>query len=952
MRNKLLAYPFLALLTILTITAEAQTWERIYYSEPIDDIFPFFYSSANKIFLEDDGSFLFAANVQEQNQFVWTDANGYIINTANAPSSNSEMIRSSDQNFVIASRLGTSSPLNEDVRIAKYDIDGNLIWDHHPEGYIFGNEAVSELIQTSDGHYIIVGARGNTSSNEAYPYISKVAEDGNLLWKIVGDVLPENNIFNYDVVETSDGGYFMAGSSNWFTTNNPIITDATKLDVNGNVLWTSGLETDLQVVDMLPAEDGSIVLLGRKMNYDFGLLKIDANGATIWESTFPSSSFPFAYVTKLISTNDGGYAVLANTQGETEDIHLLKLSNTGTIQWERSYGGALNDQGNDIIQLEDDGFLISGSANGAGEDAAFYIIRTDVLGNSLTDVIEGQVRYDTNTNCIPEAEEQALENWIVSASNEGGTYYAAVDENGQYNIEVGAETFEVVLHEPNDYWNTCVDSVLVDVTTNNQLDFAEQSVEQCPLMEVSVQSTVFVLCEQADMNIVYENQGTSLAEAAYIEITLADSLQLTAASIPYTVLGDNNYSFAIGDVDFLTSGAFTITVQVGCDIELMGQSLCVDAHIYPDESCLSIDPEWSGASIAVSAQCIGDEANFVIKNVGNEDMIEALQYTVIEDHVIMLQGQTYGPLIAGASINIPKPANGHFYRIESEQVAHHPGISMPSAFIEACGTGEDGSVSLGFVNQFPLNDAATFEDITCLEVVAAYDPNVKQATPIGFDEEHFISANTSIDYIIKFQNTGTAPANKVVITDQLSKDLDPATINLAASSHLYDFELLADGLMRFTFNDIALPDSTTNERESHGFVSFKINQQKDLAIGTIINNTASIFFDYNPAIITNTTHHTIGENFITVNIGEVLAKDIKITVSPNPFSTLANIHLEGEQLSLLNIRVFDASGKELINDQFSSTDYELKANHLAKGIHFYQILQNGILLNTGQLIVQ
>lgn len=954
MKNRILKHPFIALFILLFVQANAQGWERIYYSDLTNPISADLYSAANKGFVEDDGSFLFAAIVQGQNQFIWTDSNGYITNSVNTLSSTRKMIRADDQNFVIASRLNSNtSPANEDVKITKFDVQGNLIWEHHPEGYLFGNEAVSDFIQSSDGAYVIVGARANPPAQQAASYISKVAEDGTLLWKQIGLDLPATNVSNYYVVETSDGGYFMVGSSAWFTSNNPLLTDARKLDQDGNLEWMGSLETDFQVSDMFIAPDGSIVLSGNTVNFENALRVINDNGETLWETTFTLNNSEPTNIVKCVATNDGGYAVLVNVYGEQNDLYLLKLDSNGNEEWVQSYGGALDDSGQDVLQLEDNGFLIVGAANIVDESAGVYLIRTDERGNSISNLIEGQVRYDTNENCIVENEEQALENWIVSATNAGGIFYGSVDESGHYSIDVGAETFEVVMHEPNDYWSTCVDSVMVDATANATVDFAEQSIEQCPLMEVSVQTGLLRLCEQATVTVFYENQGTALAQDAYVEVVLADSLSLVDASVAYTDLGNNSYSFDIGDVDFLTNGSFNITVQVGCDISLMGQSMCIDAHIYPDESCLDPDPAWSGASIAVSGECTEGEVNFVIENVGAQDMTEALHYTVIEDHVIMLQGQSYGPLAAGQSITIPKPANGTFYRLESEQVANHPGaMSMPSAFIEACGTAEDGSVSLGFVNQFPLNDGAPYLDINCTEVVAAYDPNVKEATPIGFENEHFIRANTSIDYTIRFQNTGTAPANQVILHDQLSKDLDPTTINLGASSHDFDFELLANGLIRFTFNDIALPDSTTNEPASHGFVSFTIDQQKDLAIGTVIENSAAIFFDFNPAIITNTTYHTIGENFITVNVGEVLAKDVNISVSPNPFSALATIYVEAENTDDLNIRVFDASGKELIRDQFSSANYELRADHLAKGIHFYQIRQAGVLINSGKLVVQ
>ncbi len=68
-----------------------------------------------------------------------------------------------------------------------------------------------------------------------------------------------------------------------------------------------------------------------------------------------------------------------------------------------------------------------------------------------------------------------------------------------------------------------------------------------------------------------------------------------------------------------------------------------------------------------------------------------------------------------------------------------------------------------------------------------------------------------------------------------------------------------------------MPDSTTNEVESHGFIKFKVNQIPNLAEGIVLENNAGIYFDFNDPIITNTTQHTINyftPNFVTTNISE------------------------------------------------------------------------------------
>jgi uncharacterized repeat protein (TIGR01451 family) len=159
----------------------------------------------------------------------------------------------------------------------------------------------------------------------------------------------------------------------------------------------------------------------------------------------------------------------------------------------------------------------------------------------------------------------------------------------------------------------------------------------------------------------------------------------------------------------------------------------------------------------------------------------------------------------------------------------------------------------------PLEDAHPEENYKFIEreILGAYDPNMKTVSPIGYTENHYISnANTGLDYTIYFQNTGNYPATTVRIEDHLSSYLIPGTFNLTGWSHDVEVSYF-DGMLEFTFNDIQLPDSTSDPEGSQGFVSYRIEMLPELAQGSTIENTAYIFFDANPPIITNTVINTI-----------------------------------------------------------------------------------------------
>jgi len=152
----------------------------------------------------------------------------------------------------------------------------------------------------------------------------------------------------------------------------------------------------------------------------------------------------------------------------------------------------------------------------------------------------------------------------------------------------------------------------------------------------------------------------------------------------------------------------------------------------------------------------------------------------------------------------------------------------------------------------------------------AYDPNDKQVKPDRSSEANYAKFGEALVYTIRFQNTGTDTAFNIVIRDQLDEYLDWNSLEVLASSHPNNTTISKSGLASFSFENILLPDSIVNEPLSHGFVKFKISPTERLAENTIVNNTAEIYFDFNPPIITNTIKNTFVSNIPMIVTSSVL----------------------------------------------------------------------------------
>jgi uncharacterized repeat protein (TIGR01451 family) len=458
-----------------------------------------------------------------------------------------------------------------------------------------------------------------------------------------------------------------------------------------------------------------------------------------------------------------------------------------------------------------------------------------------------------------------------------------------------------------------------------------------PWLERCFDSYVWVTCC---------NEGTEGADSAWVDVTLDQALLFTDTTLNYEALGNNTFRFQLGAMPQGYCQNLMFRVYVDCDSTVLGQTACVMAHVYPDSLCIE-PPGWSGAEIQVSARCEQDTAlHFDVTNTGPVPT-QGLHYFVIEDDVVLMEdNEIYQP---GQTRSFSLPANGHFRRFESEQEPGHPFSMQVAAWTEGCG----GFQGMGFPNWYFLNNGIPSQDVFCGELVGAFDPNDKQGFPVGYGSDRLVSPNTDIEYLVRFQNTGTAPAHNVVIRDTLSTYLDPAALRMGTASHPYTWSLDGQGVLTVTFANINLPDSTANEAASHGFFTFDIAQKPDLPDGMVIHNTASIYFDFNSPIHTNKTRHQIGRNFITVAISDPKAPLTNVRVFPNPVTETALLTFEGLPEGTYRFVLLDALGQTRLDAPLNRNMYTLQGAELANGVYFFQILDdNGRSVGAGKVLLQ
>lgn len=251
----------------------------------------------------------------------------------------------------------------------------------------------------------------------------------------------------------------------------------------------------------------------------------------------------------------------------------------------------------------------------------------------------------------------------------------------------------------------------------------------------------------------------------------------------------------------------------------------------------------------------------------------------------------------------------------------------------ALGTAIDHSLSASIPqeDQTPENNTDSDPGV----VLGSFDPNDKRVSPEELTPEQLMGG-ARVEYTIRFQNTGTFPAQRVVITDTLRTDLVHSSLQFHSSSHPCSW-YLAHGVLYVIHDPIFLPDSTTDEPRSHGHVRFTIKPSALLLVGDRVENTANIFFDFNSAVITEPADFIIQS---PTSIAQI--ENSEILAYPDPFTTEVTIYFEEPFTTLDRLEFIDALGRVLRTAQGNGSHIlVLPRGELSNGVYFVQMIRAG-----------
>ena len=313
------------------------------------------------------------------------------------------LVKTSDGGYALAGNtwsFGTDG--SSDFWLIKTDSSGNMEWNKTYGG--MGYDGANSLVQTSDGGYALAGETESSGAGLGDFLLVKTDSNGNMEWNMTyGGIRREEA---YSLVQTSDGGYILAGYT--YSFGNPqegilLERDAwvVKTDGSGNVQWnrTYGGTGDDWAHSIAQTSDGGYAVAGRNWSSgvddssDFWLIKTDANGNVIWNHTYGGAGNDRAY--SLINTSDGGYALtgISNSVTPESSFWLVKTDSLGNMEWNQTYGQEAG--ANALVQTSDGGYALTGGTSSLGfGNSDVWLVKTDGLGNMEWNHVYGGERND------------------------------------------------------------------------------------------------------------------------------------------------------------------------------------------------------------------------------------------------------------------------------------------------------------------------------------------------------------------------------------------------------------------------------------------------------------------------------------------------------------------------------------------------------------------------------
>jgi uncharacterized delta-60 repeat protein len=263
--------------------------------------------------------------------------------------------------------------------------------------------------QTSDRGFILGGAYLSLTGGKNNIWISRLTSTADIVWQRLYSGSDDDSLRS--IQQTSDGAYIVAGNTLSSSAQDNDIW-VLKLSSAGDIEWqrTYGGANDDSLSNIKQTSGGGYIIGGETRSFgagedDIWIIKLNPSGEIEWQRTYGGSNEDFIY--NIRQTNDGGYIVGGNTQSfgaGAKDFWILRLTPSGDIEWQKTFGTLLDEEANSIQQTSDGGYVIAGniSAFGAGSNdfLVLKLLADGTIGKSCRFLKDSNAKV-SNTSIVP-----------------------------------------------------------------------------------------------------------------------------------------------------------------------------------------------------------------------------------------------------------------------------------------------------------------------------------------------------------------------------------------------------------------------------------------------------------------------------------------------------------------------------------------------------------------------
>lgn len=298
------------------------------------------------------------------------------------------ILQTSDGGYVLAGYTGSFGAGGLDVWLIKVDSSGQMQWNETYGG--LNNDTAYSLVQTRDGGLALAGYTQSFGAGGSNFWLIKTNSAGRIAWNQSFGGTGED--IAYSLIQTEDGGFALVGSTNSSDSAGKNDFWLVKTDEAGKMQWnrTFGGAGEEVAKSIIQTNDGGYAISGYKLSpnasaYDAWVIKTDNSGIPRWNQTYggprPDGIF------SLLPAGNGGFALAGGTvvsNANKSDVWMLTADSSGSMMWNKTYGGILPEAAESLIPTADGGYGIAGITESFGEGSQdCWLIKTDQSGNML-----------------------------------------------------------------------------------------------------------------------------------------------------------------------------------------------------------------------------------------------------------------------------------------------------------------------------------------------------------------------------------------------------------------------------------------------------------------------------------------------------------------------------------------------------------------------------------------